>query len=70
MKFILVISLCSFINNTCLTPAEVRVPYSSWKECTLAAFELSKEIITAQKGNLVNNNKLATKFICNEVGEI
>tara|TARA_R100001244_G_C5131392_1_gene125847 strand:+ start:498 stop:710 length:213 start_codon:yes stop_codon:yes gene_type:complete len=70
MKFVLVISLCSFIDNTCLAPAEVKVTYNSWKECAIAAYDLSKEIIIAQKGNFVNHNKLATKFICNEVGEI
>ena len=70
MKFILVISLCSFVNNQCLPPAEVKDEYDSWKDCAIAALEIAKEIIKAQENNLVNDNKLATKFMCNESKKI
>ena len=70
MKFILVISLCSFINNQCLPPAQVKGEYNSWKECTLAALEISTEILRLQEEDFVNNNKIATNFTCTEVGEI
>ena len=49
MKFILVISLCSFINNQCLTPVQIKGVYNSWKECTIAALEISKQLIIAQE---------------------
>tara|TARA_R110000824_G_scaffold63169_1_gene166460 strand:+ start:40 stop:252 length:213 start_codon:yes stop_codon:yes gene_type:complete len=64
MKFILTISLCSFINNKCLPPAEVKQEFNSWKECTIAALEISKQIIIAQEDTFVNNYKVATKFMC------
>jgi len=70
MKFILVISLCSFINNQCLPPAQVKGEYNSWKECTLAALEISKKLIIAQKDIFINTNKVATKFMCEETKEI
>ena len=70
MKFILVISLCSFINNKCLPPAQVKGEYNSWKECTLAALEISKKLIIAQEDTFVNDNKVATKFMCEETKEI
>ena len=57
MKFILVISLCSFINNQCLPPTEVKVEYNSWKECTTAALEISKQLIIAQEDRFLNNNR-------------
>ena len=66
MKFILAISLCSFVNNTCLSPVEVKVTYNSWKECSVAAYEISKAMIIAQQDDYVNKNKLATKFTCSE----
>ncbi len=69
MKFTLVIFLCSFIDNQCLPPAEVKQLYNSWKECTLAALEISTEILRLQEEDFVNNNKVATKFTCTEVGE-
>ena len=70
MKFTLVIFLCSFIDNQCLPPAEVKQPYNSWKECTIAAYELSKKLILLQEEEFVNNNKVATKFVCQEIGTI
>ena len=72
VKFVLVISLCSFINNQCFPPVEIKQLYNSWKECTIAALELSKEILTTKslKDNVINKYKFATKFMCNEVGEI
>jgi hypothetical protein len=45
MKFTLILFLCSFINNECLPPQEIKQHYNSWKECTLAALEISTEIM-------------------------
>jgi len=70
VKFTLIIFLCSFINDQCLPPQEIKQPYNSWKECTLAALEISTEIIRLQEEEFVNNNKIATKFICKEVEEV
>jgi len=66
MKFILAISICSFLNNQCLPPVEIKTHYDSWKDCTFAALEISKEIINTQKIEDVNNAKLATKYSCTE----
>ena len=70
MKFILVISLCSFINNQCLPPAQIQEEYNSWKECTIAALEISKQLVIAQEDTFVNDNKVATKFMCKKLKEI
>jgi hypothetical protein len=70
MKFILIISLCSFINNQCLPPVQIEGEYNSWKKCTIAALEISKQLIIAQENTFINNNKIATKFICEKLKEI
>ena len=70
MKFILVITLCSFIENQCLPPAQIKAEFNSWKECTISALEISKEIIIAQEDTFVNDNKVATQFSCKELKEI
>lgn len=67
MKFILTISLCSFINNTCLPPVEINKEFNSWNECVVAALDLSKNIIVAQEPENVNSLKIATKFICTDL---
>ena len=70
MKFTLVIFLCSFINNQCLPPTQIQGNYNSWKECTIAALKISKEIMLLQEDIFVNSNKIATKFVCAEIGTI
>jgi hypothetical protein len=70
MKFTLIIFLCSFINDQCLPPQEIKQTYNSWKECTLAALEISKEIMISQEEEFVNKNKVATQFTCKEIGTI
>ena len=70
MKFILLISLCSFIENQCLPPVQIKQEFNSWKECTIAALEISKKIIIAQEDTFVNKNKVATQFVCKEIGTI
>jgi len=66
MKFILAISLCSFVNNQCLPPVEIETHYNSWKECTVSALIISKKLLDTQKIEDVNNAKLATKYSCTE----
>ena len=70
MKFTLVIFLCSFIDNQCLPPTQIQENYNSWKECTIAALKISKEIMLLQEDIFVNSNKIATKFVCAEMGTI
>ena len=69
VNFILVISLCSFVNNQCLPPIEVKEKYNSWNDCTLAALNISTSILTSQGMDNVNKNKLATKFSCTPIKE-
>jgi len=70
MKFILIISLCSFINNQCLLPVQIDGGYNSWKECTINALDISKKLMETQEDNFINDNKMATRFICEEVSEV
>ena len=70
MKFILAITLCSFIENQCLPSAQVEQEFNSWKECTIAALEISKEIIIAQETTFVNDYRVAIQFTCKELKEI
>jgi hypothetical protein len=69
MSFILTITLCSFIDNKCLPPKEVKQQYDSWKECVVSALDISKKLVLTQEDAFVNDNKVAVQFICTEVGE-
>lgn len=65
MKFTLAIWICSFINFECTPKIEVPQLYDSWKECVVAAQELSVEMINTTDG--INKHRLATKYTCTEI---
>ncbi len=64
MKFILTMSLCSFVNNQCLPPVQIQTNYNSWKDCTIAALKISEQLLNTQTIEDVNAAKLATKYMC------
>ena len=70
IKFILTIRLCSFTEDQCLPNVQVKDEYDSWKECTIAALEISKQVIITQEEEFVNKNKVATQFTCKELEQV
>ena len=64
MKFILTMSLCSFVNNQCLPPVQIQTEYNSCKDCTIEALKISEQHLNTQKIEDVNAAKLATKYMC------
>jgi len=67
MKFILTIYICSFIDFTCTTGVDVRLEFSSWKECVQAAHTESQILINALPERMVEANRLATKYTCQQL---
>ena len=65
MKFALTIWICSFLNLTCSPPIKIPQYFDSWKECVVAAQQLSVELINTTDD--INQYRLATKYICKEV---
>jgi len=64
MKFILTMSLCSFVNNQCLPPVQIQTEYNSWKDCTISALKISEQLLNTQTIEDVNAAQLATKYMC------
>ena len=55
MKYILIIWVCSFINNNgCMPPVESKIAYDSWYECSVAAHKESVSLL--QKMGYANVN--------------
>ena len=69
MKFILLISVCSFLQNTCKDPVEFNLQFNTWKECAVAALETSKKYLDLEDEKIINKYQLATKFSCEEIKE-
>ena len=68
MKYILIIWVCSFVNNNgCLPPVESKVTYDSWYECSVAAHKDSVSILQKMGYANVNRYKVGTKYTCRPV---
>ena len=68
MKYILIIWVCSFVNNNgCLPPVKSKVTYDSWYECSVAAHKDSVSILQKMGYADVNRYKVGTKYTCRPV---
>ncbi len=56
--------MCSFLDFTCSPPVEHPKTFDSWHNCVLAALEESEMLIKAVPQDVVNKNRLATKYTC------
>ena len=64
-KFVLVIWVCSFLaGNQCMPPVEIPKLYSSWYECSVAAYKESVTLLQKTGYANVNKYKVGTKFTC------
>ena len=68
MKYILIIWVCSFVNNNgCLPPLESKITYDSWYECSVAAHKDSVSILQRMGYADANRYKVGTKYTCRPV---
>jgi len=68
MKYILIIWVCSFVNNNgCLPPVESKITYDSWYECSVAAHKDSVFLLQKMGYADVNKYKVGTKYTCRPV---
>jgi len=69
MKYILMIWMCSFLNEpNCSPPMTSEKIYDSWYECTQAAYAKSRQVIAKIGYSYVNEFEVATKFTCTRAG--
>ena len=68
MKYILIIWVCSFINNNgWLPPIESKQTYDSWYECSVAAHKNSVSLLQKMGYADVNKYRVGTKYTCRPV---
>lgn len=63
MKFILFLQLCLFVNNECMEPFNTNLKFDSFKECSIAGYQ----IILQEATNISEKdyNKFRPAFIFN-----
>ena len=69
IKFILVLSVCSFLTGECKPPVQPPIVYNSWADCATDASVKSLELLQKEGKDNVNKYRLAVKFGCYPVSE-
>ena len=70
MKFILIMSVCSFISGECKAPVQSPILYNEWAECAYAAQLNGLTLLQAEGIENVNKYRLAVKYGCKPVVEM
>ena len=65
-KFVLILALCSNINNVCMSPVQDVQTYDTFGECILQAYDQSLQVLSTIDIKEVNDKELYTRFICKE----
>ena len=66
MKFLLIITVCSNIYNTCMPPAEMHPMYDSFTDCVMAGHENSLYVLK-ELGPRVESNRINAIFNCKQI---
>jgi len=70
MKFVLMLSLCSFVTGECKDPIRYQETFDTWKECAIVALDTSIKYLEAMDTDTVNKFKLSTQYTCKQNKEI
>ena len=65
MTWILVLTICSAVNLTCLPPLTyTNIEYNSWSDCSLAGYKIARSVILIFPPEIIENDKLVGRFYC------
>ena len=67
MKFILTIYVCSFMDFTCTDGVTYPMQFDTWSECVTAAHQESQIILQSLPLPMVEANRLASKYTCQQL---
>ena len=70
MKFILIMYAFSTIANGCGVPVQSPQMYNSYKECAVAASEISIVALNSMNKDMVNKEQIFFSFNCLSTGSI
>jgi len=70
MKFVLMLSVCSFVTGECKDPIRYQETFYTWKECAIVALDTSIKYLEAMDTDTINKFKLSTQYTCKQNKEI
>ena len=66
MKFVLMLALCSQTYGSCIPPLENKINYDSFRDCTIAGYQESLNILQTFSLEEFEEKKLYISFACTE----
>ena len=66
MKFVLMLSVCSFVTGECKDPVKYQETFDTWKECAIVALDTSIQYLELMDKDIVNKFKLSTQYTCTQ----
>jgi len=66
MKFVLILSVCSFITGECKDPITYNQTFDTWKDCAIVALDTSIQYLELMNKDIVNELQLSTQYICRQ----
>ena len=70
MKFMLVLTLCSSIYNSCMKPVAVEEVFDNHYDCAYQGYTLSADIIKNLGEKQVNADRMYLSFSCKPIGSL
>ena len=70
MKFVLMLSVCSFVAGECKPPIQYQETFDTWQHCVLTALDTSTKYLLAMDIETVNKFQLSTQYTCKQSKEI
>ena len=64
MKFVLMLSICSFVTGECKDPVKYQETFDTWKDCAIVALDTSIKYLEAMDDDTVNKFQLSTQYSC------
>ena len=64
MKFVLMLSICSFVVGECKDPVKYQETFDTWKDCAIVALDTSIKYLKAMDDETVNKFQLSTQYSC------
>jgi len=70
MKFVLMLSVCSFVTGECKDPVTHAQTFDTWKDCAIVALDTSSKYLLAMDDNTVNEFQLSTQYTCTKQQQV
>ena len=66
MKFVLMLTICSFVSGECKEPIVYEQTFDTWKQCAIVAMNTSIQYLQAMNDETVNKFQLSTQYTCTQ----